>query len=235
MPGPKPTLCYFDGRGLAETARQMLTIAGVEFTDNRYNITMTDGNFSAPEMDADKETGRFDANLGRLPVLEVDGFSIGGSKAVNRYIAQAYGLNGRDAKEAAIIDTICEIVNDIGDAFNKAEDKDKWFSASSKVAYKQGERQLQWYVENLEKLLGDDGFAVGDKFSMADAVIYARFGEAATTKGLFGSTDSQPMSNGAEVAKVLANNAPKLNKIVNNWRNNSAIQKYLQERPVPLF
>jgi|NOAtaT_7_FD_contig_21_12562052_length_232_multi_2_in_0_out_0_1 hypothetical protein len=31
-------------------------------------------NFARPEMEADKAAGKFDVNLGRLPILEDDGF-----------------------------------------------------------------------------------------------------------------------------------------------------------------
>lgn len=235
------TLMYFDGRGLAEVARQMLNVAGAEFTDKRYKIVVADGEgpvygrLSKPEMDADQAAGKFDSNLGRLPVLAVDGVSFGGSKAIYRYIAKTYGLNGSSDLEAAQIDCICELVNDISTDFNKQEDKAKWFNTTSAEGFKQGERQLQWYLEKLDQIVGSDGFAVGGKSSMADAILYAKFGEACITKGLLGNPDSQPMGDGAKVKELLAKCSPKVAKVVATWAALPAMQTYLANRGDQLF
>lgn len=230
------TLSYFDGRGLAETARQMLAVAGVDYTDKRYGLSLAEGEGSVfsriqkPEMDADQAKGLFDANLGRLPILEADGERIGGSKAIYRFIANNYELMGSTSAEAGQIDCICEIMQDIVDAFGKQDDKDKWFNTTSAEGFKQGERQLQWYLEKLDKLVGSNGFAVGTTFSMADAIIYSKFGERCTTKGLFGNPDSQPMGDAARTEAALKKCAPNLAKVVDNWRNCPAIKSYLANR-----
>ena len=58
-PTPSPglqggvTLTYFDGRGLAETPRYLLALAGVEHEDKRYPLAMVDGAYAKPEMEAD--------------------------------------------------------------------------------------------------------------------------------------------------------------------------------------
>lgn len=229
-------LMYFDGRGLAEVARQMLAVAGVSFQDKRYPFTIRDGDgpvftrIEKKEMDADAAAGLFQANMGRLPLLKADGLQVGGSKAIYRYIARTYGLNGKTSTEAAQIDTVCEIMSDIADAFSKQEDKEKWFNTSSKDGCKQGERQLQWFLEQLEKLVGKDGFAVGGTVSMADAVLYNKLGERCTTKGLFGSPDSQPMGNGAKVDECLARCAPRVALIVSTFGSLPRMQAYLKQR-----
>lgn len=237
------TLSYFDGRGLGEVARQMLAVAGVEYNDKRYPLSIAEGDgpmmsrLSKPEMDADQAQGLFESNMGRLPILDVDGVKLGGSKAIYRYIANTYGLAGDSGLDAAQIDNICGMVGDISDAFGKQEDKDKWFNTSSAIGFKQGERQLQWYLESLDKCVGSDGFAFGGKFSMADAVIYSKFGEVCTTKGLFGSTNSEPMNDLARVQQALAQCAPNLAKIVQTFGGSDAIKAYLSVRNqnVPLF
>lgn len=241
---PKPkqlTLMYFDGRGLAECARQMLAVAGVQYEDKRYPIGVTPGDgpvygrIVRAEMDADSAKGVFDANMGRLPMLKADGLEVGGSKAIYRYIATTYGLNGSNASEAATIDSLCGLVGDISEAFGKMDDKTQWFEGT---ATGMGQRGLIWYVTRLEKLVGGEGYAVGNKVSMADAVIYAKLGEAcAETKGLFGSTSSEPMDNGAGVTKVLAAHGPKLAKIVENFAAHPGMQAHLATRAktVPWF
>jgi len=229
----KLTLMYFDGRGLAEATRQLLALAGVDYTDKRYKFTIAEGDgpimsrISKPEMDKDQAAGVFDANMGRLPILQVDGVRIGGSKAINRYVSKAFGLMGQNSLHEAQIDNICELVFDLAEAFSKESDKDKWFSGAGT---KQGDRQLQWYLQSLEKVVGVNGHAVGDSFSMADAMIYNKLGENAKTKGLFGDPDSQPMGDGAKVAESLAKFAPKVANIVKTFAASPAIRAYLTER-----
>eukprot|EP00808_Paulinella_micropora_P025557 g10813.t1 len=207
-------------------------MAGAPYEDYRYNIDRVDGNFVKPEMDKDAAAGLFDANMARLPVLEVDGVQIGTSKAIQRYIATTYGMMGSNALEAAKIDGICECVGDISDAFGKENDKDKWFENLGRA---QGDRYLPYYLEQLNKMVGDNGYSVGNKFSLADAVIYNKFAEKCTTKGLFGSPVSEPMGNEEKMKKALATYAPKVGKIAENFRSAPAMQEYLKKRPMNNF
>ena len=68
----------------------------------------------------DKEAGMFDANLKRLPVLEVQGEMIGQSRAIERFVAKDLGLMGKGKIDEAKIDAICEHVRDLRDAYQKA-------------------------------------------------------------------------------------------------------------------
>jgi hypothetical protein len=43
-------------------------------------------NFAKPEMEADKALGKFHANLGKLPILEVGNLKIGSSRAIEGYV-----------------------------------------------------------------------------------------------------------------------------------------------------
>jgi glutathione S-transferase len=225
-------LSYFDGRGLAEVSRTMLAVAGVSFEDKRYALTIAEGDgpiygrISKPEMDVDAAAGVFDSNMGRLPVLVADGHSIGGSKSIQRFIASQFGLNGSNAFEAAQIDAVCEHVGDIAQAFEKQEDKEAWFTSEETA---QGKRALPYYLQALEKCLGN-GFAVGSSFSMADAVIYNKFGENCKTKGLFGDADSQPFGDAAKTEAALTKYAPKLAAVVKNFSGDAKVQNYLANR-----
>jgi glutathione S-transferase len=241
-PKGKPTLKYFDGRGLAEVARTMFAVAGVEYEDMRYKLVIADGDgpvmsrISKKEMDADAAAGKFVANMGRLPVLELPcGKSIGGSKAIYRYIANNYGLSGSNAYETAKIDSICEMITDITGDFDKANDKDKWFNTSAADGSAQGNRSFAYYLEQLEKVVGKNGFAVGNSFSMADAVIYNKFAETCTTQGLFGSPKSEPMQNKAAVDRCIAQSAPSVAKIISNFASNPGMQAHLKNRGHQMF
>ena len=89
------------------------------------------------EADAAKAEGKHDINMGRLPFLEVDGQQVPQSKSIERFVALRYGFLGDNDVEAAQIDSFCEHVRDIKDAYQKvrgiqdeAEKKagmEKWF------------------------------------------------------------------------------------------------------------
>lgn len=189
---PKPqklVLKYWDGRGLAEVPRQLLAIAGVPYDDVRIHDT---GNSDARydtgqhpstttrrptvdvmEMVNDKD---LDINLGRVPVLVVDGTPIGQSSAISRFIAHTNGLMGSTPVEAAQIDSFCEALGELKAAFIKAADKDAFFDApndgtdTSGMAVrpgKDGVRAMKWYCGRLEHIVGGNGCSVGSKISLA--------------------------------------------------------------------
>tara|TARA_B110001452_G_C15159385_1_gene403316 strand:- start:279 stop:1004 length:726 start_codon:yes stop_codon:yes gene_type:complete len=110
------TVKYFDARGAAETTRVLLAISGMPYTDHRYAIERKDGKMSTPEFTADKESGALATNLGRAPLMLVDGEAFGQSKAMERYVAAQGGLMGSTPLEAALIDSVAEHVRDVRDA-----------------------------------------------------------------------------------------------------------------------
>lgn len=98
---PTLRLTYFDfhgGRG--EPARLALTIGGVAFEDRR--VAMPDWGGLKSEMP-----------LGALPVLEVDGYPLTQSNAINRYVGHLTGLYPTDPWQAALCDEAMDIVEDI--------------------------------------------------------------------------------------------------------------------------
>ena len=116
----KPTLRYFDAAGAAEVIRTIFAAAEVEYNDYRYTFSM-DG--PKPQIcdqhGVDKESGVFDANLMRLPILEVGSEQIGQSRAIERYVAKDLGLMGKGKIQEAQIDAYCEHIRDLRDAYNK--------------------------------------------------------------------------------------------------------------------
>ena len=54
--------------------------------------------------------------FGQLPVLEVDGITIGQSMAIARYLANEYGIAGTSNMVKAQVDEVVDVMNDLQDA-----------------------------------------------------------------------------------------------------------------------
>lgn len=176
-------LKYFDARGAAELSRIMLRVHHIPFEDVRYPVKpVGNGEYSTEQFQEEKKVGSFSANMGRLPILEINEISIGQSQAIERYIASICDLMGSTKEESAIIDCIVNNVQNI---------KDEWAHISkiggfAPNAHKNGLRQ-KWVCEGefsswLQKLenslpvsLGQNNsqsFSVGHKLSFADFSIW---------------------------------------------------------------
>lgn len=165
-------LVYFNGRGVIENARILLAIADVKYEDFRYPIDFT--TYARPEFDEDKKSSKFDLNMGRLPILDINGSQIAQSKPIERFIARATGLMGGNEIEAALIDMITEHVRDIKQAYNdaKAGKKGEELDAA-KADFVNNPEKLSSWLHKLEKTLGGNGFAIGNSISLADVTIYS--------------------------------------------------------------
>jgi glutathione S-transferase len=170
-------LSYFNGRGLAETSRMLFAVAGVEFEDFRYPLTVIDWSifkFQRDEFDADKTAGKLWRSMDKLPTLEVGGNVIFQSKAIERFLAYKFGLMGNTPEEAAFVDSICETIRDFKDAYQKvrsvsAEEKDAAFA-------KYFDETLPIQLNSLECILvshnANSYYVLGDNLSLADIVIF---------------------------------------------------------------
>lgn len=218
-------LRYFDGRGVAETARMLFALAGEDFEDARYPISFgTPGDFSTikrDEFDADKAAGKMDIGMGKVPVLEIgDSFAIPQSKAIERYLAKKFGMMGSTPEEEAWVDSIAEHVRDISDTFNR---KGLFFMKDQE---KKAELTKEWYDKELPEFLGklekalpgSSGFAVGSKMSYADVVIFK----------LLKDTYQD------DVASAYSD-CPKLKAIVDAVGKEAGLQKWIEERPKTMF
>lgn len=230
-------LTYFDGRGLAEVPRTLLASAGL-FPGEGYE----DVRLSGEQFKAMKESGELPKeNMNRLPVLEYDGQVVGQSSAIARYLAKQLGFFGRTDLEGAKIDALCEDLVDLKAAYRKLipyrtkmEDQEKqdaihkWFhTPSSPPKDDRSERQLRWFLDHLENLVGDDGFAVGGAPSLADAYLFNTLSEHDSS--LEDKDYGEPFGNKAEVDTVLAS-YPKLRRVLDTFRNSWGMTKWLETR-----
>jgi len=187
--GTSYKLSYFNVRGFAEPIRYLFVIGGRPFEDFRYPVEFVNG-FKADEWEADKKSGKFAFALNQIPVLETPKFQLGQSRAIQRYLARDFGLNGSNEIEAAQIDAFCEHVRDLaqqrGDAVRKVERKDSGAAGTVWV-----NEQLPLWLPELEAAIsGPDGYVVGNRTSVADIVLFFTFADifiddlAAVTKQL---------------------------------------------------
>ena len=166
----------------------------------------------------DKESGVFDANLMRLPILEVGSEQIGQSRAIERYVAKDLGLMGKGKIQEAQIDAYCEHIRDLRDAYSKVrgnpfapatpeieEAKEKWFSET-----------MPTWMKKIETVTGDNGFAVGDKMSLADIVLYCALTQAFSD---------------ADKASASFADCEKISAVLENVGGNKGVQKWLETRP----
>jgi len=217
-------LMYWNARGLMEPARQMLALGG-KFPGQDYE----DFRASQPPSDA------FLENNGRMPFVYDNGKGIGQSATIWRYIAHCEGLMGTGHIEGAHIDGIVETVKELLDSWGKIfpygntfddqkkqEVRDLYFNT---VSTTRTDRYFQWHLNFLEQIVGDDGFAVGGKYSLADAVLAYRLGDVAPNL----ASKGEPFTSLEQTNKALEK-YPKIAKIVANWYGNPNIQKWIQTR-----
>ena len=224
-------LTYFDIRGLAETSRILLAIGGEEYEDFRYPLNVIDMStykMEKEEFDKDKADGKLKCSLNKLPFLEVDGTVCGSteeqpetnrviipqSKAIERFLARRFNLMGENNVQYAQIDSICECVRDFKDMYQKVralsdEEKEagmvEWFTVT-----------LVERLSLLENLLGEEGYSVGGKLSLADVVLYTFITQF---------FDNKEASYNATLA------TPRLRKIVDNVSQHEKVVEWLEKRP----
>lgn len=164
------TLSYFPMPGRGEHIRLALEIAGVKFNED---------NFGFAEFRKKKAAGDF--VFGTVPELTLaDGTKICQTRAIERFVAKHAGLYPQDPVAAAHTDAVLDISEDFITFITKSAQgidiKTQFdeFCAKRKECATTG--KLAQGLENLEKFLlktGTEGFAVGDKITIADVHLYA--------------------------------------------------------------
>ena len=109
-----------------------------------------------------------DCNLGRLPILEVDGVRIAQSKTIERFVAKQLGLMGSSPIEEALVDAVCEHQRDVREAYGVVDALPKAGKA---------EKYKQWFDNDFPALLakveaalpkGPGPWLVGAQLTLAD-------------------------------------------------------------------
>jgi len=106
-----------------------------------------------------------------MPILEVDGKAvIPQSRAIENYLAEAFGFRGANDIEGAQVEAITEQLRDLTVATREANNggdakKAEWYSENGGLA-----KGLALLEKALEK--GKNGYFVGGKLSLADIVTY---------------------------------------------------------------
>lgn len=94
-------LTYFNAKGAAEVCRFIFAQAEVKYEDVRLEW----GGEEWAKLKPSTPTGK-------LPILEVDGKQLPGSGPIARFLAEKYGLAGRDDFENGVIAGVIDTAND---------------------------------------------------------------------------------------------------------------------------
>jgi len=240
-----PTVVYFDARGRAEVTRCIFQLAEQEFVDQRYAMELKldeNGNpagFHVPEFEQEQATGKFNVNMDRLPVLEINGATIGQSPATERAAAQYCGMMGKDETERAVIDCIVENVRDVKDSWraitikygfkpsaekNKAQEE--WFTKPS--AEKGGFRHLITKLNaSLPTSSSSAVHAFGNSITLADVVIWNLLKDTFTEPDDVAMLEAALSADETSVERLVA--------IAENIHNAAAMKEWLKTRPTTNF
>lgn len=205
-------LTYFDGRGLGEASRYLLTLSGAQWEEVRLPVTFRpDGPPLKEEFDALKASGALPFD--QVPLLEVDGKKLAQSKAIERYLARTFGLYGATTLDSALIDSFSEGVTDFKIDWNKAS---YWAKAEEKEAL-----QATFFETTVPKHLGllERNVVEGD-IHLGD-VHFAVVWEALVATG--------------KVTNEALDAYPKLKARWTALTTNEKIAKYLAARKVTVF
>ena len=237
------TLTYFNGRGLAEIPRTIFATAGLFPIGEDGGAGYQDVRLSQEDFESLRGKGDLAKNLNRVPVLNHNGFVLGQSTAIARYLGRHFGLYGSSPQEEAEVDAMMAHVDDVKAAYRKLfpykveltdeekADRNKiWFDTPSSPPIEgRKERQLQWFLEKIESVLPGDGYSVGGRPSIADAYWFNLLLEQAPElnspngEGWFLNRDGTD--------RVLAM-FPKLKNVVETFKNSPGMSHWLSTRVV---
>ncbi|KAF8355332.1 hypothetical protein PRIPAC_96955 [Pristionchus pacificus] len=157
-------LTYFDMRGRAEVARQILHLAGVPFEDVRLS--------------EEKWAGlKNKTPYGQLPILEFRGKVLAQSNAINRYLANEFGFVGKSAFDKAYIDSLADQFKDY---LNKVEpalwvllEYEKGDSAKvvKEIAIPERDKLFPILEKIAKAKSKNGGYFVGDSLTWVDLLI----------------------------------------------------------------
>jgi glutathione S-transferase len=168
------------------------------------------------------------ANLGRAPILYVDGVGIGQSKTILRFLARQLGFAGDNEMAIAKGDMLMECISDFKDGFGKAappmmgpETRSEEEAAKAMSDYWIGEKGLDKLLPRMEALL-EGPFCLGEKPSVADVVIFSFFKD---------NTRFQA----CEQYEATMAASPKLTALCEAFGQLENVAKWITDRPQTMF
>uniref|UniRef100_W5N5J5 glutathione transferase n=2 Tax=Lepisosteus oculatus TaxID=7918 RepID=W5N5J5_LEPOC len=194
-------LTYFNMRGRAELTRFILAYAGIPYEDIR--IEWHNWPSIKPSIPC-----------GKLPVMEVDGTLINQSLAIARYFARDAGLTGKSRLEEAQTDAIVDTLNDFTVLIPWNEEDE---ALKKKMIDDLFNNQAPILLQNLELLLGDKQWFVGNSVTWADFYWDICF----TTFNV--------------LRKGFADRNPRLQALKDRVENIPQITEWLKQRPCTTF
>jgi len=204
MPALKYT--YFNVKGRGETVRLLLAAGGMRYEDKRVEFA---------EWPALKPKTLW----GTLPILEVDGKSIGQSMAIARYVAREGGFVGKNSFEQAQVEALVDQITDMRETLFGIKQKPETEQAQAMKDF--GEKTLANVLPKLEALAAANkekpGVFIGGKMTIADVHFFSVF------EILMGK---MPTALAAY---------PNLKKIFDGVAANPKIAEYIKKRPQTPF
>mmetsp|Transcript_11335 Transcript_11335/g.16942 ORF Transcript_11335/g.16942 Transcript_11335/m.16942 type:complete len:304 (-) Transcript_11335:217-1128(-) len=251
---------YWHIRGLGEVPRMMLAFKGyypgdyksyrVKFSsDKEEKMTEAKSGIMISKIADVKDDLK--ENFGRMPFLKSSKIRLGQSVAINYYLASKLKLMGKDTYEAAQVLMIINHLRELKQAFYKmcpyrktpdAKMQETFFKGGAKDSEGiadisiRHERYMSWFLPRLEKLIGDDGFAVGGTPTYADFELFYLFGDELPVEH-FGGKEEEDFMRQPFYSTKLTNEslkmAPKVCKILEKIKKDKNIIKYMEVRGIP--
>ncbi|XP_064616477.1 glutathione S-transferase-like [Liolophura sinensis] len=206
---PTYKLTYFPLRARAEPARLIFAYAGEKYEDIRIPFD---------EWPKHKQKMPFR----QLPVLEVDGKQLSQSYAIVRYLANEFGLGGKNKWEAAEADQYTGAIEDLFVATARIHfEKDASRKAEDLKKYKEGTASgfLQPFEATLAK--SSSGFLVGSGLTYADLCFFNLLG---FMEGML-----------KEDAKAITSTFPNIQKHRQKIESLPKIAEWIKKRPANDF
>ena len=196
-------LTYFNSRGGAETIRFIFAQAGVAYEDNRVTFE------EWPKL---KPTTPYKS----LPVLEVDGKQLAGSRVIQRLLAERFGLAGSNDFENAEITSIVETGADLAQKMGVAMFLEKDETRKEELKKELFEVIFPKFWGSFEKLINannaPEGWIYGSKVTHADFALYNIFDYVKNVPNLF-------------------DNYPGIRKMMKSVEELPSIAKWIATRP----
>ncbi|CAL1275170.1 unnamed protein product [Larinioides sclopetarius] len=158
----KPTIGYWDIRGLAEPIRYLLHYNKVDFVDKRYAFDKDDWI---------KEKFTLGLDFPNLPYYIEGDIKLTQSNAILRHLARKYGLDGKDDQQKLSVTLVEQQMTDLHYALVLPVYRDDY-----------GPKVKAAFIENIpnlltpwEKYLGDKKYLTGNSITYVDFMAYDVF------------------------------------------------------------